>query len=156
MAKSKLTIDKENMFNKIMPSSAKKDEDTNSVTENSPPSEQNVSVPPVITAISHPKPKIFDPDRQVEIFNPRKGTIMINVMERLVIQKLDAAIQKFNNCKCDRCRQDIAAMALSNLPAKYVVINPEDVDSYIAKQDDAEVTSAILRAIFAIRTHPRH
>ncbi|MDR0919973.1 MAG: late competence development ComFB family protein [Oscillospiraceae bacterium] len=147
--KSKLGIDKEAMFSKIMPSSVKIEDDT-----------EDVAPPPIVsqvaTVISPPKQKLFDPERQVEIFNPRKGTVMINVMEKLVIQKLDAAFQKFNSCKCDRCRQDVVALALNKLPPKYVIIAPDDIDDYISKQDDSAVTSSIIQAIFTVRTHPRH
>jgi hypothetical protein len=145
-AKSKLGIDKEAMFSKIMPTSSRGDDD-------------NSSAPPIVpqqVVLAPPKPKTFDPERQVEIFNPRKETVMINVMEKLVIQKLDAAFQKFNSCKCDRCRQDVAALALNKLPPKYVIIAPDDIEDYISKQDDGAVTSSIIQAIFTVRTHPRH
>lgn len=44
-----------------------------------------------------------------------------NYMEELVICVLDEILARQEiGCKCQRCRLDIAALALNNLPPKYV------------------------------------
>ena len=39
-----------------------------------------------------------------------------NVMEHVVEQKLDEIMKSYDGCKCERCRSDIAAITLNNLP----------------------------------------
>ena len=45
---------------------------------------------------------------------------LVNVMEKLVQEKLEEMLKIENCCKCDRCVEDMTAKALNKLPAKYV------------------------------------
>ncbi len=38
-----------------------------------------------------------------------------NITERLIINKLDEIWNTLNNCKCDRCRNDIIALTLNQV-----------------------------------------
>ena len=46
--------------------------------------------------------------------------IVLNVMEELVDQRLDALLRNFECCKMLYCREDMKCLALNSLPPKYV------------------------------------
>lgn len=85
-----------------------------------------------------------------------RRTEVINVMEEIVLSKLESALSRFQCCRCDRCKKDIVALALNKLPPKYMVLSqgqqPPDVDA----QTNAQVVTAIIQAIIKVRAHPRH
>ena len=43
---------------------------------------------------------------------------LVNVMESIVEEKLDTQLKEENCCKCERCLEDMKAMALNQLPSK--------------------------------------
>lgn len=88
----------------------------------------------------------------------KDGIIIYNVMESLVMEKLDITLQKMNCCKCDRCRDDIVALALNGLKPMYIVATKEEIEN--KKQEfnkfGLEVTTAVLKAVLSVRRNPRH
>lgn len=152
MARSKKDIDKEIMYNKIMPSSlkttaahkggARAPEDLEEPAL-SPPQEENA-----------PAAAFFKQDG-VQLRQTNQ-TLVINIMEYLVMDKLDAAFEKFKCCKCDKCKKDVAALALNRLQPKYMVVAKDHISDYISKQMSAQVTTAIVQAILIVRASPRH
>lgn len=88
----------------------------------------------------------------------KDGIIIHNVMESLVMEKLDITLQKMNCCKCDRCRDDIVALALNGLKPMYIVATKEEIEN--KKQEFSkfglEVTTAVLKAVLSVRRNPRH
>ena len=109
MAKTKNEIDKESMFNKIMPSNL-----INKNKELISTYGRNRTLPSQQSQISQKQSEnatvkarqIYCLQGIKNSFVKRKTTIMVNVMEELVASKLDMAFNKFNCCKCDKCRQD--------------------------------------------------
>lgn len=191
---TKKDIDKEIMFNKIMPSGAKKHVNTSKddLNKRFEPSGARRYVENV------PEPKVEADDEYSEIdayiervnsqrqnkpskselmsmadefiesdkakknagihtpFEDAKRTVMVNIREKMVLEKLDAVFEKFNCCTCYCCKQDVTAMALNNLKPKYVIAAIDDIDKIIAKEDYSEVNSAIMKAILEVKKHPRH
>lgn len=82
--------------------------------------------------------------------------MLVNLNERLVADRLDEVFEKFRCCRCDRCRQDVAALALNALPAHYVVASPEEIPSLLEKAPTREVSSALVKAILQVKKHLRH
>lgn len=87
------------------------------------------------------------------------GGKSINVMETLVDEKMARYVQMFGLCRCPRCLADVKALALTNLPAKYVVL-PAFAESpfmevYRGRYASA-VTAQILYACRAVMENPRH
>ncbi len=41
-------------------------------------------------------------------------------MEHIVMEELEEILKHYNCCKCERCKKDMYAYALNQLPAKYV------------------------------------
>lgn len=83
-----------------------------------------------------------------------------NCMESLVMQKIDAVISANPNvCNCQRCRCDIAALALNYLPSRYVATETGETYAKIESMDQqfhVDVVSAITQAIKAVNSKPHH
>lgn len=80
----------------------------------------------------------------------------INVMETLILRHMDAVIQRFNACSCDRCRCDVAACALNRLPPKYVIATPARLVQAEREIPLNTVMDALIKAVIAVRANPRH
>jgi hypothetical protein len=44
-----------------------------------------------------------------------------NYMEEIVLNLMEGVLDDINMCKCELCVKDIAALALNDLPPKYIV-----------------------------------
>lgn len=82
--------------------------------------------------------------------------VMVNIHEKMVLEKVDAAISKFKCCSCYLCRQDIVTTALNSLKPKYIVAVEDDLPTILKKENYSEVTSAIMKAILHVKSNPRH
>ena len=132
MAKTKKTFDRELMYKKIMPTNLKKDED-----------EQNPANETAVIAAEK---------------NSSETITLYNITEKMVYNKLDATLNKMSCCKCERCKEDIVAIALNNLKPKYVVSSKDDIKEKLHEFDDMgrEVTTEIIKAVLIVRKNPRH
>ena len=83
-----------------------------------------------------------------------------NYMEDVVERNIDAIMAKFPNCcKCEECRKDIAALALNNLPPRYISSFKGDIFTRINEMEVqylVEVIQQIAQAIKVVTEHPRH
>ncbi len=83
-----------------------------------------------------------------------------NVMEALVDGALDEELGGSPGvCACDRCRIDMKAFALNNLPARYVVDDPGAVratlETLVAPLR-GDVRYSVRTAIQMVGARPRH
>lgn len=87
------------------------------------------------------------------------GTRLVNVMLPLVEETLERYVTLFHLCDCPRCLADAQALALSRLPAKYVVLSESAftpmMSLYRAKYDSI-VTTQVVYACKQIMDAPRH
>lgn len=82
-----------------------------------------------------------------------------NYMEEIVFSLIDEVLEDINVCKCDKCIQDIAAIALNDLPARYIVSKKGELYSKIdslKQQFEVDVISAITKAAVLVKRSPRH
>lgn len=82
-----------------------------------------------------------------------------NYMEEVVNILLPEVLKDLNVCKCPKCTMDIAAMALNELPPKYIVTQKGELYSKIntlRQQFEVDVISAITRAAVLVKRSPRH
>jgi competence protein ComFB len=82
-----------------------------------------------------------------------------NIMEDLVDVKLNVLIQSAGMCCCERCRADVKALALNNLPPRYVVSVGGNIHSHFQAmnvQIQVNITAAVARAIRIVRNSPHH
>jgi competence protein ComFB len=87
-------------------------------------------------------------------------TALKNYMEDMVCEKLDEILRKYPDiCSCERCRMDVAAYALNQLPPKYVVTRKGHMYARIQEmiqQCEATLVVAITKGIDIVRANPRH
>ena len=151
MAKSKQELDKDLMFSKIMP--ALSDNPFSNVydTHKTPtvedlPLEKDDS-------LSALRDKLF---ARSSTYLEEETVATINIMETLVLRNVDAVIKRFNTCHCDRCRCDMVALALNNLPAKYIVDTPQKINEFENEISASVVNEALIKAVIQVRSKPRH
>ena len=87
---------------------------------------------------------------------PGRELVVVNLMEQLVTERLDAVFEKFNCCRCDKCRHDVAALALNALPPQYVVAQPEEIPALLAAASTKEIPGALVKAILQVKSNPQH
>lgn len=152
--KVKCDFDKESMYQRIMPTGTKKEENE---VEDNPYEEYNKAMNAATVR------NVKKENKRVEIYSTTgititqqvKPTILINITEYAVNQKINDAFNKFKCCKCDRCMKDVAAIALNRLPCHYVVAE-EDTLPKLMEETVADVVPAIVSAIMQVKANPRH
>ena len=85
---------------------------------------------------------------------------IVNVMEEMVRNKLNERLEKTDCCKCEKCVDDMMAIALNRLPSKYVSTPRGElfsrVGSSLEKQNSLDIEFAVVSAIEFVSNHPRH
>lgn len=83
-----------------------------------------------------------------------------NYMEDLVLQQIDTVMARNGDvCGCKQCRHDIAAMALTILPARYVVTSKGETYTRIKaleQQFSVDIMMALTEGIQQVKKHPHH
>lgn len=98
MGTPKKEIDKEYLFNLLMPTAA------SDLPEDLP------AAPAPSAAARTPAPEgagLSALGSGVKV-RPARELMLVNLNERLVADRLDEVFEKFRCCRCDRCRQDVA------------------------------------------------
>lgn len=159
MAKTKKEIDKDVMYAKLMPSSARYDDFDRIDEEPAVPEEPDT--PPSVqedSGLAQLRNKLFGTQPTQAMFScgGEHSVRLINLMENLIVERLDDAFSKFNCCRCDRCRMDVVAIALNKLPTKYAVGDPTTLNRLESKISTKAISSALVQAILVVRANPRH
>ncbi|HYE12102.1 MAG TPA: late competence development ComFB family protein [Patescibacteria group bacterium] len=82
-----------------------------------------------------------------------------NFMEEVVNKKIDSLLNIMNICRCEKCRMDIMAIALNDIPAKYVVTETGELYSKVREleqQFEVDVETAIVKAALFVSKNPKH
>lgn len=83
-----------------------------------------------------------------------------NHMEYVVEHMLPKVLkQKPEACTCERCVNDMKAIALNDLPSKYVASQKGEVftkANELTVQFEADVIRALVMAIEKVKGHPNH
>lgn len=82
-----------------------------------------------------------------------------NFMEDVVSKEIDSVLNVMNLCKCEKCRLDIMALALNDLPSMYVVTEAGELYSKLnelERQFDVDVQTAIIKAAVFVSKFPKH
>lgn len=85
--------------------------------------------------------------------------VFVNVMERIVRDKIIYFMRQFNVCTCDRCKEDTIALALNGILPKYQVMDRHAVDpllSFYTNRYISDVTVEATKACMEVKEHPRH
>lgn len=154
MAKVKKSFDRELMYKKIMPTNLKKESEEVQVQEQ----EQEQILSPNAEN-KNPSEISFFQNKELNLIKDKKDEkILYNITENLVLKKLDATLRKMNCCRCDRCKQDIVAIALNNLKPMYIVATMDEIEQRIHNLGDigGKVTTEVIKAVLTVRKNPRH
>ena len=82
-----------------------------------------------------------------------------NVVEDIVEMALDECLEQSQICRCPKCRADVQAFALNEIPPRYVVSEIGDLlvrANALSNQNRADIVAAITKAIMAVEQNPRH
>ena len=95
-----------------------------------------------------------------EIEDAKPQFCFVNVMEELIRrQDLDRYISEYQVCGCSRCRADVCALALSRLPAKYIVTDSASLPlllSFYNNRYRVAILTQLIQACLEVKEHPRH
>lgn len=153
MGTSKKDFDKEYIFNLIMPTGPAAEEEP-PAQEQTPPEEY---AEPAGSGLALLKERISQAAAPPSVqLHPVKELVLVNLMEQLVVERLDEAFSKFNCCRCDKCRRDVAALALNALTPQYVVAEPDQLPALMEACDTKEISAALVKAILQVKSHPQH
>lgn len=81
------------------------------------------------------------------------------MMEKFVDEKLNEMLAGENCCQCERCIEDMKAIALNKLPSKYVSTHNGELFSKLDAnviQNSADILIAVSKAIRKVATYPAH
>lgn len=87
------------------------------------------------------------------------GVILKNYMEEIVFSIIDDVLKDIDVCKCERCKMDIIAITLNNLPSKYVVAEKGELYSKVnmfKMQVEVDVMTEIIKAAMIVKKNPQH
>lgn len=155
MAKTKKTFDRELMYKKIMPSNLKRNEEQDIDEEEIKVADMNEEE----SKKGFANENSMLQNKEISLKSNGKGdTILYNLTEKLVLEKLDVTLKKMNCCRCDRCKEDIVALSLNSLKPMYVVATKQEINNKINQSEELglQVTTAVLKAVLAVRKNPRH
>ena len=119
---------------------------------------------PVVEEAPQPEPVAETPAEPV-VEEPaaekpdEEEVICANIMEILVERKAETYMELFGLCCCDRCKMDVQALALTELPAKYVVMGKNELPLRLSLYEgrmNTAITAQILRACKVVLAEPRH
>jgi len=82
-----------------------------------------------------------------------------NYMEEIVFAQIKEVLSDINMCTCEKCLLDVAAIALNDLPPKYIVTDKGELYSKInalSQQFEVNVIAAITKAAVIVKRKPRH
>lgn len=86
--------------------------------------------------------------------------MLVNLMEKEVVYTVEKILNNMDGvCKCEKCKMDIAAIALNNLKPNYVVTEKGEIFTKINNmnyQFNTDVVAEITRAIEIVKTKPQH
>lgn len=113
-----------------------------------------------------PEPEAVEPQAEPEM--PRASEELVeeepsyqyvNVMEKIVNDEVIYFMREFDMCMCDRCIADTKALALTNMPAKYIVKEKSAIPplmNFYANKFIGYVTVELTKACTVVKQIPHH
>lgn len=111
---------------------------------------------PIATPIDEP---VVTPAAEPALPVPESQFRYINIMELLLEERHLEFMHRFDACTCERCTLDVKALAMSNLPPKYLVTPIASIaplTSFYRNKYNIYVVTELTKACLAIINDPRH
>ena len=119
--------------------------------------EPKAAVEPELTIEAEP---VAEPESTiVSEPEPEPEFVRINVMERIVSDKIIYFMRQFECCTCEKCIADTIALTLNGLPPKYIVTEPAaeaPLLSFYTNHFISEITVEATKACMTVKENPRH
>lgn len=83
----------------------------------------------------------------------------LNVMEYVVKNRVKDYMEKFDVCICGRCIADVTALALTNLPPKYIVVEHPSASpllNYYSNRYSQLIIVELTKACSIVKENPHH
>ena len=112
---------------------------------------------PVQPTIKMPQPEA--PAESIHTPTGEQDVEYTNVLQELVEETSVYYTTNMLQCQCQRCITDMKALALTNLPSKYVVLEKSKRAAYMsvyAARYEKELSVQMMRACVIINEHPHH
>ena len=101
------------------------------------------------------QPEPFEKKQESELQEP----MLVNVMQQIIEDKADKYIGIFDVCRCSHCRKDVIALALNQMPPKYVVMSQKELllkrDMYEVRYN-CEAVAQLMQACQKVKDNPHH
>ena len=95
-----------------------------------------------------------------EYDEPEPEFHIVNVMlDILKTKDVRGLIQKHGGCTCEKCIADVTALSLTQLPAKYVVLDKDKTSpmlGFYQSKFQSDIFVAMLKAVLEVKMHPHH
>lgn len=88
-----------------------------------------------------------------------KGYVYINVIETFVKEIIVDYMKQYGSCTCSHCIIDTMALALTNLPSKYIVVKKGDISPLLHMYRTkyfTQISTQVLKACLAVGSSPHH
>lgn len=121
--------------------------------------DEPVPEPKTETPVDEPVPAPETKAAEESVPAPEPDYVTVNVMERIVTDKIIYFMRQFDVCTCDRCVADAIALTLNGLAPKYIVTMPMAVDPLLSLYTNrfiSDVTVEATKACIIIKDNPRH
>lgn len=85
--------------------------------------------------------------------------VVKNFMENAVDELLDNVLNNLDVCKCERCKLDIKALALNNLPPRYIVTEKGELyakTNELIQQFEVDIIKGITMAALYVNSNKHH
>ena len=119
--------------------------------------ETNAAVEPELTIEAEP---VAEPESTiVSEPEPEPEFVRINVMERIVSDKIIYFMRQFECCTCEKCIADTIDLTLNGLPPKYIVTEPAaeaPLLSFYTNHFISEITVEATKACMTVKENPKH
>lgn len=147
----KKAFDREKMYRKIMPSYV--DSDVEEENE-----EQTPAADVELSDLANHADEAFRKNPEIMKLNAKSNKyVLSNLTEEIMFSKLEMVLNNMGCCKCEKCRMDIIACAMNQLPPRYVVDTPSAIAARIETSEiNKEITSVLLKSALMVRKNPRH
>ena len=106
-----------------------------------------------------PKANSFRKTSEIERLREQHQKVgMVNLTEKVILEKLDVVMENMNCCRCDRCKMDVIALTLNHMEPYYVVRSESNSADYtkVEKELADKATAEVLKAVLKVRKNPRH